>query len=152
MLPVGPIMHSQVHFAWPSPETTRCSPCPTSHFLLLQLNIIILSTPVSSKCSLSFRFPQLNPVYASPVHHMRYIPAHLIPLILITQTILGEQYRILSSCDFLHPPITASILGSNAIQPIHYRILYHWKMSRNFKNKYFELQQFSTLGSASVFP
>jgi len=105
-----------------------------------------------SGLSLSFMFPQQNPVYASPVHHMRYVPADLIPLNLITQTIFGEQYRILSSCGFLHPPITASILGSNTIQPIHHWIVSHWQMPRNFKIKYFELQQFTTIGSASILP
>jgi len=109
-----------------------------------------------SGLSLSFRFPQQNPVYASPVHHMRYVPADLIPLNLITQTIFGEQYITLSSCGFLHPPITASILGSKTIQPIQYWIVSHWQMPRNFKSNYFYLQLFTTfgsdIGSASILP
>jgi len=125
MQPVSSILHSQVPVASPSPETTRCSPCPTSHFLTFHPNIILPSTPRSSKWSLSFRFPQQNPVYASPAHHMRYKPAHLIPLNLITLTILGEQYRSLSSCSFLHSPVTSSSLDPTTIQPIPYGIVSH---------------------------
>jgi len=41
-------------------------------------------------------------------------PAHLILLHFITRTILGEQYRSLSSslCSFLHSLVTLSLLGS----------------------------------------
>ena len=44
-------------------------------------------------------------------------PAHLILLDFITRTILGEDYRPLSSsmCSFLHSPITSSLLGQNII-------------------------------------
>ena len=47
---------------------------PTSHFLNIDLNIVIPTTPGSPKCSLSFRFPYQNPVYASPVPHTCYMP------------------------------------------------------------------------------
>jgi len=42
-------------------------------------------------------------------------PTHLILLDLITQTILGEEYRSLSStlCSFLHFPVKSSLLGPN---------------------------------------
>ena len=44
-------------------------------------------------------------------------PAHLILLDFITRTILGEQYRSLSSslCSFLHSPVTLSFLGPNIL-------------------------------------
>jgi hypothetical protein len=43
-------------------------------------------------------------------------------------------YRSLSSCSFLHSPVTSSLLGPNTKQPIAYRILSHWQMSQNFKS------------------
>ena len=44
-------------------------------------------------------------------------PAHLFLLDFITHTILGEQYRSLSSslCSFLHSPVTSSLLGPNIL-------------------------------------
>ena len=44
-------------------------------------------------------------------------PTHLILLYFITRTILGEQYRSLSSslCNFLHSPVTPSLLGTNIL-------------------------------------
>ena len=43
--------------------------------------------------------------------------AHLILLDFITCTILGEEYRELSSslCNFLHSPVTPSLLGPNIL-------------------------------------
>ena len=48
---------------------------PTSHFLMIHLNIILPFMPGSPKWSLSLRFPhQKNPVYASSLPHTCYIP------------------------------------------------------------------------------
>ena len=54
---------------------------PTSHFLKIHLNIILPSMPGSPKWSLSPRFPQQNPEYASPIPHTRYMtrPSHSSP-------------------------------------------------------------------------
>jgi hypothetical protein len=66
---------------------------PTSYFLKIYLNIILPSMPGFYKWSISLRFPHQNPVYASLLPHTRYMPRYLILLGLITQTIVGEQYR-----------------------------------------------------------
>src|SRR5215510_407040 len=44
-------------------------------------------------------------------------PAYLILLDLTTRTILGEEYRSFSSslCNFLHSPVTSSLLGPNTL-------------------------------------
>ena len=50
--------------------------------------------------------PLLSPTRAT-------CPAHLILLDFITRTILGEEYRLFCSslCNFLHSPVTSSVLG-----------------------------------------
>jgi len=43
--------------------------------------------------------------------------AHLILLYFVTRTIFGKQYRLLSSslCNFLHSPVTSSLLDPNTL-------------------------------------
>ena len=63
-------------------------------------------------------FPQASPpkpcAHLSPPHTAT-CPAHLILLDFTTRTILGKEYRSLSSslCNFLHSPVTSSLLGPN---------------------------------------
>jgi hypothetical protein len=54
--------------------------------------------------------PLLSPICAT-------CPAHFILLDLITRTIVGEEYRWLSSslCSFLYSPVTLSLLGPNIL-------------------------------------
>ena len=54
--------------------------------------------------------------FSTYVHIRDTCPAHLI-LDFITRTILGEEYRSLSSslCSFLHFPLTSSLLGPNIL-------------------------------------
>ena len=117
------IWNSKVHyhtrkFPPPFPVLSQLDPVhtATSHILKVHLNIIIPSTPGSSKWSLSLRFPHQNPVHASPHPHKCYMPrpSHS------SRTILGEEYRTLSSslCSFLHSPITSSLLGPNILPNI----------------------------------
>ena len=51
---------------------------PTSNFLKIRLNIILPSTPWSPEWSHSFRFPNQNLLYASPLALRATCPAHLI--------------------------------------------------------------------------
>jgi len=61
-------------------------------------------------------FPHQNPVYASPLPHMRYMPYPSHFLYLITQIIFGEDYISSSSlCSFLHSLITSSLSGPNIL-------------------------------------
>jgi hypothetical protein len=101
--------------------------CPSPVHILSQLNPVDTPHPTSWRCililssymtgspqqSLSLRFPHQNPVHTSILPHMHYIPhpSHIILLDLITQTILGEEYRSFSSslCSFLHSPVTLSL-------------------------------------------
>ena len=85
----------------------------TFHFLKIQINIFLPSTPGSPKWFLSLRFPHQNPVCAPPLLHTSYMPHPSHFLDFITPTILGEQYRSLSSllCSHLLSLVTSSILG-----------------------------------------
>jgi len=83
----------------PAPILSRLDPVhtPTSHFLKFHPNIILPPTPCSPEWSLSLRFlhqnlytPLLSPIHAT-------YPAHHILLDFITQTVIGEEYRSLSS-------------------------------------------------------
>jgi hypothetical protein len=73
----NPKVHYRFHKC-PTPVSTlnQLNPVhtPTSHFLKVHLNIILPSTPGSTKWSLSFRFFHQNPVYASSRPHTSEMP------------------------------------------------------------------------------
>jgi len=80
-------------------------------------HIILPTAHGSCKWSLSLRFPTMT-LYTPLLSPIRATcPAHLILLDLITRTVLGEQYRSLSSslCSFLLSPVTSSLSGPNIL-------------------------------------
>ena len=104
----------QLSLSWASPIQSIC-PHPTSwrSFLILSTHLR-LGLP-------SGLFPSgftTRTLYAplSSIVRVTY-PTHLILLDFITRTILGEEYRSLSSslCSLLHSPVTSSLLGPNIL-------------------------------------
>ena len=115
----NPKVHYGIHNSPPPvPILSQLDPghTPTSHFLKIPLNIIPhlrLGLPSGLSPS-SFPIKTLYTHLLSPIGAT--CPAH-ITLRFITRTILGEEYRSLSSslCSFLHSPVTLSLLGSNIL-------------------------------------
>ena len=114
MEPKSSLVHSQLPATCPYPELPQSIPYPTSHFLEINLHIIPPSTPGSPQRCPSFRQPHQNYVHA-PSQILVICPTYSIILDFITHTILGEEYRSLSSslCSFLHSRVTSSLLGPN---------------------------------------
>jgi len=114
----NPKVHYRNHKR-PPPVSILGQPIPvhinTSHLLGIHPNIIHPSTPRSPQWSPSHRFHQQEPIkpLSSPVRAT--CPSHLILLDFITRTILGEEYKSVSSSlyNLLHSPITSSLLGPN---------------------------------------
>ena len=73
----NPKVHYRIHKSLPPvPILNKLDPVrnPTSYFLKIHLNIILLSTPGSPKWPLSLRFPYQNSEYACYFPLTRYMP------------------------------------------------------------------------------
>jgi len=88
-------------------RATSTHSMPSSHFLKIQFNIIIPSTPRFSKRPLSLRFPPPKPcIYLSSLPCVPHAPPISSFLICNTRMIFGEKYRstvLANICYFLNP-------------------------------------------------
>ena len=123
------LWNPKIHYGFPKypppvPILRQLDPfhAPTYSYLMIDLNIIIPSTPENYRWSLSLKFSHQNPVYTYPLPHMCYMPCPFHSSRFITRTIFGEAYRSLISTlrSFLYSPVTSSLLGPN----IHLNILF----------------------------
>ena len=97
-------------------ELDQSSPCSPSHFLKINFNIILPSTPGSYKWSFSLTCSHQHPVCTSLLPLTYYMPAHFILFYLFARIKFGEEYRSLSSslCS-LQSPVTPFLVGPNIL-------------------------------------
>ena len=112
MEPEGSLPHSQVATTCPFPETDHSMPPhPTAWRSILMLSSHLCLGLPSGLCPSGFPTTTLYTPFLSPIHTA--CPTHLTLLDLLTWTILGEQYRSLSSSlyNFFHFPLTSPLLS-----------------------------------------
>ena len=114
----NPEVHYRIHKCTPPvPILSQLDPVhtSTSYFLKIHLNFIFPSMPRSPKWSLSLRFRHQNPVYASPVTHMHYMPHPSHSFRFYHLNNIGWGVQIIQLLSFLHSPVTSSLLGPNIL-------------------------------------
>jgi hypothetical protein len=93
----NPNFHYSIHKCPPPvPIMSQLDPIhtPTSHILKILLNITLLSTSDSPKCSLTLWFPHQNPVYDSPLPHARYMFRPSNYLNSIAERNVDDRFRV----------------------------------------------------------
>ena len=104
----------------PYPEPQESSLCPHIPLPEDPEDLSKYNPPIYALVFQVVSFPHFSPpkpcihLYSS---HMCYIPHPAHFFYLMTQTILGEEYRSLSSslCSFLHSPVTSSLFSPNIL-------------------------------------
>ena len=110
--------HSHVPATCPYPWTARSSSCPhippleypaSYYFPIYAWVIQVVTSPQFSSPK-----PCIQ-LYSPP--YLLHAPSNLILLDLITQKMLGEEFRSLNSslCPFLYSSVTSSLLGPNIL-------------------------------------
>ena len=109
MEPEDSLPHSQEPATCPCSEPAQSSPCyhPSHFFNSILTSHLCLGL---QSCLFPSGFP--NKTLCTPLPLRATCPVHLILLYLITRIIFSWEYRSLSSfsCNFLHSPVTSSIL------------------------------------------
>ena len=119
MEPVSSLPYSQAPATCPYPVSIQSlPPLPTSWRFILILSSHLCLGLANGLFPSGFPTKTLCTPLPSSIHAT--CPAHLILLDFITRTILGEEYRSLSSsvCNFLHSPVIKRlhILSDNAYE------------------------------------
>ena len=110
----NPKVHYRTHKRPPTvPILSQLHPVPTTPSHSLKIHLILSSHLRLGLPNGLFPsgFPTKTLCTPLPSSIRATYPAHLILLDFITRTILGEEYRSLSSslCNFLHSPVTPSL-------------------------------------------
>jgi hypothetical protein len=94
MEPEGSLPHSQAPTTCPILSLSILVYAPLSHFLKIHLNIILPSTTRLFGWSPSLRSFYQNHIYTSHVSLHATCPAHLILMVLITDTLMSIHFRV----------------------------------------------------------
>jgi len=114
MEPEGSLLCSQEPVTFPSSKADQPTPSQPI-FLKIHFNVILPSSPRSSKWFLFLRVFRQNPVRISLLVRSCHMSTHLIVLYLIIWVMFGGTFRlsITALCNFLQSPASLSLLGPN---------------------------------------
>jgi len=110
------LSYSQKTITSTCPKLGKSTPLP--HMLFkIHFRITISSMLRSPKWPLLFWFANWNTVWIFNFSHACYVPCQFHSPWFAHLAIYGEEYKLwsFSLCNFLHPPVTSSILGLNIL-------------------------------------